>query len=153
MKTTQFRVLYREFLFRIIDLELLAPHGNMSKLLGQFAALLLVVGLWILLPATGVGAVPRPELRLVLTWTAEHFLIATTMLAVGVFAVLSWESMFPDQRDVLVLRPLPIAGSTLFLAKIAAVATALGVTVVALNQFPRLGPSLSIFVAAPASYR
>jgi hypothetical protein len=59
----------------------------------------------------------------VLTWTAEHFLIATTMLAVGVFAVLSWESMFPDRRDVLVLRPLPIGGSTLFLAKITAVVT------------------------------
>ena len=29
-------------------------------------------------------------------WTMEHFLIATTMLAVGLFAVLSWESTFPD---------------------------------------------------------
>ena len=27
----------------------------------------------------------------------EHFLIATTMLVVGLFAVLSWESTFPDQ--------------------------------------------------------
>ena len=37
----QFRVLYREFLFRVVDLELLAPQGDIAKLLGQFAAVLL----------------------------------------------------------------------------------------------------------------
>lgn len=139
MRNIQFRVLYREFLFRIVDLELLAPEGDMSKLLGQFAALLLIVSLWIMLPAVAAAAGPPSEVALLFTWTAEHFLIATTMLAVGLFAVLSWESMFPDRRDVLVLTPLPIRGPTLFFAKIAAVATALSVTVVALNIFPSLG--------------
>ena len=47
----QFRVLYREFLFRMVDLEVLSAHalGDSSKLLGQFAALLIFVEL-------GVGA-------------------------------------------------------------------------------------------------
>jgi CubicO group peptidase (beta-lactamase class C family) len=66
-------------------------------------------------------------------WTVEHFLVATTMLVVGLFAVLSWESTFPDRRDVLVLGPLPVRASTLFLAKVAAVASALGVTLAALH--------------------
>jgi hypothetical protein len=39
-RNVQFRVLYREFLFRIVDLEVLAPQGDVSKLAGQSAALL-----------------------------------------------------------------------------------------------------------------
>ena len=137
MTKLQFRVLYREFLFRIVDLELLAPQGDMSKLLGQFAALLIVVGLWVLLPAAMIaGSASAPGLGLFLRWTAEHFIIATTMLVVGLFAVLSWESLFPDRRDVLVLAPLPVRARTLFGAKMAAVATALTVTVLCLNVFP-----------------
>ena len=43
----QLRVLHREFLFRIVDRELLSTHaqGDMSKLLIQFAALLIFVSL------------------------------------------------------------------------------------------------------------
>ena len=39
----QFRVLYREFLFRMVDLEVLSEHalGDVNQLLGQFAVLLL----------------------------------------------------------------------------------------------------------------
>ncbi len=66
-------------------------------------------------------------------WSAQHFLIATTMLVVGLFAVLSWDATFPDRRDVLVLAPLPVRARTMFLAKVAAVATSLGLTIVLLH--------------------
>ena len=56
------------------------------------------------------------------------------MLVVGLFAVLSWDSTFPDRRDVLVLAPLPIRARTLFLAKVAASGAALSITVAALNM-------------------
>ena len=36
----QFRLLHRDFLFRMVDLELLSAHGDIQKLLGQFGALL-----------------------------------------------------------------------------------------------------------------
>ena len=72
---------------------------------------------------------------LLISWVAGHFLIATTMLAVGLFAVMSWDSTFPNRRDVLVLSPLPIRARTLLSAKVAAVATALGITVLSLNVF------------------
>jgi len=68
----------------------------------------------------------------------EHSLIALTMLVVGIFGVLSWDSAFPDRRDVLVLAPLPVRARTLFLAKVAALATALSLTVVALNALSGL---------------
>ncbi|HTT60704.1 MAG TPA: serine hydrolase domain-containing protein [Bryobacteraceae bacterium] len=151
MTKLQFRVLYREFLFRIVDLELLAPQGDMTKLLGQFAALLLVISLWIFLPTLLLAvSFSQPEIGLLFTWAWEFYLIATAMLVVGLFAVLSWESMFPDRRDVLVLAPLPIRARTLFWSKIAAVATALGLAVLLLNFFPGIAAPFAL-AAAPTA--
>jgi CubicO group peptidase (beta-lactamase class C family) len=134
MTRTQFRVLYRQFVFRMVDLELLSAQGSMSKLLGQFAALLISVSMALGLIAFG-GGDPRMRLqtRLIVSWSVAHFLIATTMLVVGLFAVLCWDSTFPDQRDVMVLAPLPVRPRTLFLAKVTAVSTALIMTVGALH--------------------
>jgi len=125
MKETQFRILYRQFLFRMVDLELLSADakGDMSKLFGQFAALLIFVSIMLCLGAGLAGT------NLALEWTGVHFMIATTMLVVGLFAILSWDSTFPDRRDVTVLAPLPIRSRTIFFAKVAAVATALSVTI------------------------
>src|ERR1017187_8191714 len=101
MKNRQFRVLLREVLFRMVDLEMLAPKGDMSKLLGQFAALLIFVSLVFVIPAVGLGDAKSlpPQMALMLIWSGEHFLIATTMLVAGLFAVLSWDSTFPNKRD------------------------------------------------------
>ncbi len=141
MTKLQFRVLYQQFLFRAVDLELLSAsaQGDISKLLGQFASLLIYVSLLVALSVMGFGGnnMPAPQ-RLAATWGIEFFLIATTMLVVGLFAVLSWDSMFPDRRDVLVLAPLPVRARTLFLAKVAAVATALSLTVAALHSLAGL---------------
>jgi hypothetical protein len=138
MTKLQFRVLYREFLFRMVDLELLSAHaqGDMSKLFGQFASLFIFLSL--LFAGVGLsfaGTARRMQLpvRLIFAWSSEHFLIATTMLVVGLLAVLSWDSTFPDRRDVLVLAPLPVRARTMFLAKVAALATALSGSVLALH--------------------
>jgi hypothetical protein len=139
MTKIQFRVLYREFLFRVVDLELLAPQGDIVKLLGQFAAVLIFLSFAIALRAMFVDAssLPPATLRAIL-WERENTLIATTMLVVGLFAVLSWDSAFPDRRDVMVLAPLPVRARTLLFAKIAALATALSLTILALNALTGL---------------
>ncbi len=80
---------------------------------------------------------------------AQHFLIATTMLVVGLFAVLSWDATFPDRRDVLVLAPLPVRARTMFLAKVAAVGTSLGLTIVLLHC--AMGLILPLLFAAHAT--
>lgn len=140
MKKVQFRVLFREFLFRIVDLEVLSAHarGDSQSLITQFASLLIFFSMCLALGA-GIWAahfkndqVP-PLVQLISAATMEHFLIATTMLVVGLFAVLSWESTFPDRRDLLVLGPLPVRARTMFLAKVAAVASALGFSILALH--------------------
>jgi hypothetical protein len=135
MTKLQFRVLYREFLFRMVDLELLSAsaQGDISKLLGQFAGLLIFLSALLALSAILLDTHTPPEKLLIELRSMEHFLISTTMLVVGLFAVLGWDSMFPDRRDVLVLVPLPIRGRTLLVAKVAAVAASLSLTVAALH--------------------
>ena len=141
MTTHQFRVLYQQFLFRAVDLELLSAsaQGDISKLLGQFASMLVFASLLAALMglASGGADIPASQ-RLAATWAIEFLLIATTMLVVGMFTVLSWDSMFPDRRDVLVLAPLPVRARTLFLAKVAAVATSLSLTIAALHSLAGL---------------
>ncbi len=106
----------------------------MNKLLGQFAALFIFIGIAFGLGGLLIGgAKVAPESQVIILWSAEHFLIATTMLVVGIFAVLSWDSTFPTRREIMMLAPLPIRARTIFLAKVAAVATAFGVAVVTLH--------------------
>ncbi len=135
MTRLPFRVLYREFLFRLVDLELIAPQGDITRLLGQFTGLLLFLSSVRALGGLFFDSRGMSEaaLRSAL-WGHEHSLIAMTMLVVGLFAVLSWDSAFPDRRDLLVLLPLPLATRTIFLAKLAALGSALGLTVAALNS-------------------
>src|SRR5579883_3521044 len=120
----QLRVLYRQFLFRMVDLELLSAdaRGDTSKLFGQFASLLVFLSFGLAVPVLAFMEMKLTALqRLNLAWAMEHFLIATTMLVVGLFAVLCWDSTYPDRRDVMVLSPLPVRVRTLFLAKVAGV--------------------------------
>ena len=150
MTKLQFRVLYREFLFRMVDLELLSAQaqGDSNKLLGRFAALLIFLSLLLSAPALGFGGGSQTG-QVFLPFAMEHFLISTNMIVVGLFAVLTWDSTFPDRRDVLVLAPLPLRPRTFFLAKVAAVAAALGVTVLALNALPGLFWPLALGSPSP----
>jgi hypothetical protein len=129
----QFLVLYRSFLMRVIDLELLSADADTARLLGQFAALFAGVSylftFWLVFTP---GRFPKEFL-----WTMEHLLTATTMVVVSLFSVLCWDSIFPDKRDVLVLAALPIRTITLFRAKLAAL-IALSLSVVSLNVFSGL---------------
>jgi hypothetical protein len=139
-RRAQFGVLYRVFLMRVVDLELLSQDADTSRLVAQFAtvfaglsllfSLPMLIGLPIVVAGQGGEFMVASE-----TWTPEHFFIATTMVVAGVMAVLTWDSAFPDRRDVLVLAPLPVRASTLFLAKIAALFAAPGLAVFALNVF------------------
>src|SRR5579862_2497577 len=159
MNQPQWRVLYRQFLFRVFDLEILSAQaqGDSSKLLGQFAGLLIWFSTGLTLAALlSLGSGPPPNNpsapALLFVMIAQHFLIATTMLVVGLFAVLSWDATFPDRRDVLVLAPLPVRPRTMFLAKVAGVATSLGLTIALLHgALGVFAPLAFANLAAPAT--
>ncbi len=156
MNQRQWRVLYRQFLFRVFDLEVLSGQADgANRLLGQFAALLVFFSVMLsfgaLLMDPG-GPATENTIRLILTMIAQHFLIATTMLVVGIFAVLSWDATFPDKRDVFVLAPLPVRTRTMFLAKVGAVGSSLGLTVLLLHCAMGLAfPLVLTRLSAPAT--
>lgn len=151
----QFRVLRRQFLFRVVDIEVLSANalGDASKLLGQFVALLFFISMLLSLGLLGFNdASMTADVRLALSTSMEHFLIATTMLCVGIFAVLSWDSIFPDRRDVLVLAPLPVRMLTIFRAKLAATATLLVLVIIVLNAATGIGWPLAFAAFTPSSH-
>jgi hypothetical protein len=129
-----FRVLYRQFLLRVIDLESLSIEADIPRFLGQFAGVLIMISLF---QAAGAFlwslSSHAPAAQLVLAWGKEQSLICDTMLVVGLIAVVSWDSIFPDRRDVMVLSPLPVRPLTILLAKVSAAGAILGMSILALN--------------------
>src|SRR6266700_452267 len=111
--------LYRSFLLRLVDLELLPAHGDIHKLLAQFGGLLcafsFVLTLYIV-PQYSLSNL-SPEKLAQAAWGDQEFLIGTTMTVAGLFAVLAWDGVFPDRRDSLILGLLPLRTSTIFWAK------------------------------------
>jgi len=133
-RKTPFRVLYLVFLRRIVDLDLLSAGADTSALLSQFGALF--AGASFLFTAPLIlysGGLPIEDVR-----TVEHFLIATSMLLVGVIYILAWESSFPERLDLLILGPLPVRLQIVFAAKLSSLLGALGLSLVALNVFTGL---------------
>ena len=131
----QFRILYRQFLLRVIDLEALSIEADIPRFLGQFASVLIFCSLGgalgLLMSDDTLRATPEASLSFV--WRAEQALISDMMLVVGLVAVVSWDSTFPDRRDVMVLSPLPVAPRMILFAKVAASAVLLGLAILALN--------------------
>jgi len=125
-----FRVLHAQFLLRVIDLEALSIDADIPRFLGQFAGVLIMFSF---LHAFAVYvAVLEYPLRL------EHYLISTMMLVAGLITVVSWDSIFPDRRDIMVLGPLPLRSATILAAKLCASASLLGIAILALNTAPGL---------------
>ena len=127
----QFRVLYRQFLLRVIDLEALSIQADVVGYLGQFAGILIFYSL-----IQAIGALffaPTPQTLHIMAWHTEHSSIEIMMLVVGLISVITWDATFPDRRDVMVLSPLPVSPRTILLAKIAASAAILGLALLALN--------------------
>ena len=137
----QFRVLNRQFLLRVIDLEALSIQADVEGYLGQFAGILILITLF-----QAIGALLSPP-PVTFAWHMEQSAISNMMLVVGLISVLTWDSTFPDRRDAMVLGPLPVKPRMILLAKIAASAALLGLAVVCLNFASSVAWSL-IFAAS-----
>jgi hypothetical protein len=123
-------VLHAQFLLRVIDIEALSMDADIPRFLGQFAGVLIMFS-FIHAFAVYVAILEYP-LRL------EHYLISTIMLVAGLITVVSWDSIFPDRRDIMVLGPLPLRTATVLADKLYASASLLGIAILALNTAPGL---------------
>jgi hypothetical protein len=127
-----FRVLYCHFVLRVVDLEALSVEADVTGFLGQFAGVFIMVSIVHAFVAV-IYFLVNPADQPAFAFRLAQYLISTTMLTAGLFAVISWDGTFPDRRDVLVLLPLPVAPRTLLLAKVAASCALLGGAIFALN--------------------
>ena len=123
----RYRVLYRQFLLRVIDLEALSIEADIPRFLGQFAGVLMMISM---IQALGTLMFPPPPAQL---WSVEQSAVSRMMLVIGLLAVLTWDNTFPDRRDAMILGPLPVKPGTILLAKVTASASLLGVAILALN--------------------
>ena len=123
----RYRVLHRQFLLRVIDLEALSIEADIPRFLGQFAGVLMMISL---VQALGTLMFPPPP---ALYWHVEQSAVSNMMLVIGLVAVLTWDNTFPDRRDAMILGPLPVKPGTILAAKITASASLLGVAILALN--------------------
>lgn len=132
LRASQFGVLFRVFLAKVVDLEILSGDADTSRLVGQFLTIFFGLScvFSVPVPFVGIGSHRMPQSA---AWTAEHFLIATSMVAAGLMSILTWDAAFPDRHDLLVLIPLPVRARTLFAAKTAALFAGPGMAVLALN--------------------
>jgi ABC-type transport system involved in multi-copper enzyme maturation permease subunit len=131
----QFRVLYRQFLLRVVDLEALSVHADVPRFLGQFAGVLILINVFrtmgFLFFEVGKPGMQGAALTAVI-WQREQGLVSMMMLVTGLIAVVSWDAIFPDRRDAMVLGPLPVTPGTILAAKVAACAAVLGIALVSL---------------------
>ena len=147
----QFRILFRDALLRMIDLELLSTGGDVGKLLGQVAALLSALGftfLMVTVPKYLASDLSQSQL-LDAAHAETNFLFATAMAAAGLFAALSWNAVLPDRRDCALLGVLPVRLRTVFLARVTAIAAGAGAVILALNIFPDYSTRSSAFRPEP----
>ena len=123
----QFRVLHRQFLLRVVDLEALSIEADIPRFLGQFAGILIFISLM-----RALGALvfpPAPDQA----WRVEQGQIENMLLVIGLCTVITWDATFPDRRDLAVLGPLPIKPRTILLAKLSATCGLLGIAILSLN--------------------
>src|SRR5579863_8679048 len=92
----ELRVLCQQFMLRVIDLEALSIQADVTGYLGQFAGIAIMLSVVHSLVAWAYLSPMKPEERLGYAWHFEQYLIATMMLATGLFAVVNWEAAFPD---------------------------------------------------------
>ncbi len=140
LERRQFRVLYRDFLYRIVDLELLSASGNLQKLMAHMVALLAAFSFVYsisVVPNFALSTLPAEKLTSAVSNQVE-FLIALTMAVSAVLLLLAWNTILPERRDCLILSVMPVRIRTVFTAKVGAIATAAGIAILAVNVFTGL---------------
>ncbi len=132
----QFKLLVRTFWTRFFDNELVSPQGDMQQTVIQIVALLAapgpIISLLLMFKYAVVGYRGAALVR-VASWADKALFLTFSMVAIGFLTVISWEALFPDRRDAMILTPLPLKGRTMFASKLAALLLYLLVFAAAIN--------------------
>ena len=145
-------LLARTFFARFFESDLLPPGVHQAQFTIWIVAGFAAPGL--LLPARAADSyleLSRHPALLIQALIVHRLLFITlTMIALGFVALVVWEGVFPDRRDARVIGVLPLPGSVLVLARLAALAALAGIFLIGTNAVPTLmyGPLLAAYGAA-----
>jgi hypothetical protein len=124
----------------MVDLELMTAGGDARDLMVRFGSVLAAMSFifaYVIVPRYLTSGLAHARLAR-LAWMDEEFLISATIAVSGLCAVMSWNTVYPDKRDSLILGLIPVRLRTMIGARIAAIATVLGAAIAALNSFTGL---------------
>lgn len=127
---------------RFVQHEMLAQQGDLGALVANVLAVLGAFGICVAFLlirkyAFGVSGLPA-HVRAALSWSDQEFLISMTITIAGVFVIVSWDALFPDRSDCMVLSGLPVRPRTVLAAKLAAIMAVFWFLVGAANAIPAL---------------
>jgi hypothetical protein len=136
----QFVELTRLFFGRFLENDLIAIDGDARATLVGILSLLVAPGVFLpLLEYLQFSSYPLGFQPLAVRDMAaipdKTLAIALSMTVLGLFTVFEWDAVFPDRRDIAVLRPMPIGIRMLFAGKLAALAQFWLVLTLAVNGF------------------
>ena len=138
-EVSQGRLLTRHFLRRLLDNDLISPHGDRHETLVVLAAVVTTLGLFITFFITSdyLASFDQPPGPTAMSALGDHFLyIAGSMALSALAALLVWDGLALEPRDTAILGPLPIPPRVIARAKLAA-ALVFGVLfTMALNAVP-----------------
>ena len=144
---TPTRLLTRTFFRRFFESELMPPGLPQVQLVIWSIALLASPGL--LLPgrlAYKYLALKDHPAALMQAMLLDRLLFITlTMASLGLVALVVWDGVFPDKRDVRVLGVLPIRSRDLIVARLSALGLLALLFCIGLNAVPTVlyGPTIS----------
>lgn len=119
----------------------LMPQGMQAAALIWVAAFLLAPGLFLPVAALNKYATIRrffPERLESVLWSDRMLFLIMSAGAIGLIAVVLWDTLFPARRDAFVLTPLPVPLSAQMLGRLTGLMMLCGAFVVALNLLPTL---------------
>jgi hypothetical protein len=139
--TPAFRLIWRTFLEQFTANESATSDLQMRRAIIGVVAFLITPGIYIMMSMVGgfeilrLVAKARNMPGLVETRLAQMAIIFVgySMITTGLITVFIWDTLVFDKRDAMVLGPLPVPGRTVVFAKLAALATFLIGTTVAIN--------------------
>ncbi len=139
--TPAFRILWRTFVEQFSANESATSDLQMRRAIIGVFAFLITPGVYIMMSSLGSFEILRrfAEARnmpqLVETRLAQLAVVFVvySMVTTGLITVFIWDTLVFDKRDAMVLGPLPVSGTTVVFAKLAALATFLIGTSLAVN--------------------
>ena len=138
---TPFKILWRVFVEQFAANESATSDVQMRRAIIGVITFLVVPGLFLMMRTmSGYEMMVRlarhrntPEIiETFLAQTAVLF-VSFSMISTGLLTVFIWDTLVFDKRDAMVLGPLPLRGRTIVAAKVAALATFLVGTALAVN--------------------